>query len=79
MATMTHVEAELARVTCEEFYTEPAYGMDPDLDTEEPECHHCGDYGYLGVEDELCTACDGPKTTWAISADLFEGWDEIPF
>jgi len=75
---MTNIEAELARVTCEEFYAEPAYGMDPDLDTE---CEHCGGYGYLGVEDELCTACDGPKTTWVVSADLFEDMrdDEIPF
>ena len=51
----TNDVAELARVTCEEYYTEPAYGMDPDY--EGPECDQCGDYGYLGVEDEVCTAC----------------------
>ena len=62
--------------------------MDPDYDPapetckiDEAECEHCGGYGYLGVEDELCGACDGPAApaeTWVISADLFEGWDETP-
>ena len=68
---MTNEVLELARVTCEEVYTDP------------PECEHCGGYGYLGVEDELCMACDNPKTegTWVVSADLFEDMrdDEIPF
>ena len=51
----TNDVAELARVTCEEYYTEPAYGMDPECDPDEDECFACGGYGYLGVEDELCT------------------------
>ena len=77
---MTNDVAELARVTCEEYYTEPAYGMDPDCDPDlarearmiddaeeaaaqepEPECFACGGYGYLGVRDELCTVCIGPR------------------
>ena len=94
---MTNDVAELARVTCEEYYTEPAYGMDPDCDPDlahearmiddaveaearglEPECIACGDYGYLGVRDELCTVCIGPRVH-VREALIFEADETIPF
>ena len=74
----TNDVAELARVTCEEYYTEPAYGMDPECDPDEDECFACGGYGYLGVEDELCTVCIGPRVH-VREALIFEADETIPF